>query len=163
MSEIRFKPIGYVHTGASDNEIRAGARDVISEIEILPEFEEGLDGIDGFSHIIVLFYFHKLRPEQRGVLKVRPKRLLKLGLRPEDLPLLGVFSLDSPSRPNPIGLTIVQLLERRGRFLKVKGLDAFDGTPILDIKPYTPNRAITGLEVPDWYRRLSKLIGGEEP
>ena len=86
-----------------------------------------------------------------------------MGLKPEDVPLLGVFSLDSPSRPNPIGLTIVRLLERRGRFLKVKGLDAFDGTPILDIKPYTPSRAIAGIDVPEWYRRLSKLIGGEEP
>ena len=163
MNEIRFRPIGYVRTKASDDEIRAGARDVISEIEILPEFEEGLEGIDGFSHIMVLFYFHKLRPEQMGVLKVRPKRLLRLGLKPKDLPLLGVFSLDSPSRPNPMGVTIVQLLERKGRLLKVKGLDAFDGTPVLDIKPYTPNRAITDIEVPDWYRRLSKLIGGEEP
>lgn len=163
MSGIRFRPIGYVHTDASDEDIRAGAKDVISEIEILPEFEEGLEGIDGFSHIIVLFYFDRLRPEQIGVLKVRPKRLLRLGLRPEDVPLLGVFSLDSPSRPNPIGLTIVQLLGRKGRFLKVKGLDAFDGTPILDIKPYTPNRVIVGVDVPEWYRRLTKLIGGEEP
>ncbi len=163
MNEIKLKPIGIVHTEASDEEIKARAGDIVSEIEVLPELEEGLDGIDGFSHLIVLFYLDRLRPEQIGVLKVRPRRLLRFGLKLEDLPLLGVFSLDSPSRPNPIGLTIVELLERKGRFLKVKGLDAFDGTSILDIKPYTPDRALSNVSVPDWYRRLASLTDGREP
>jgi tRNA-Thr(GGU) m(6)t(6)A37 methyltransferase TsaA len=161
--EIKFRPIGYVRTTATDEEIRDESHRVESVLEILPEFEDGLHGIDGFSHIIVMFYFHRLRPEQKGVLRVKPRRLLKFGLSLDELPELGVFSLDSPSRPNPIGLTIVRLLRREGRFLRVRGLDAFDGSPILDIKPYTPNRRIDEVKVPSWYERLTRLTDGREP
>ncbi len=161
--EIIFRPIGYVRTELSDEEVKERGYEAISTIEILPEYEEGLDGIDGFSHLIVLFYIHKLRPDQIGVLKVKPRKLLRYGLKLEELPLVGVFSLDSPSRPNPIGMTVVEFIERRGRFLKVKGLDAFNGTPILDIKPYTPGRAIGNVKVPNWFRKLLEVTRGEEP
>lgn len=159
--EIVLKPVGFVKTTYSDLEVMENwPYGVECGIEILKEFEEALIGIEGFSHIIVVFYMHKVTEEQRKTLKARPKRLAKvLSLRYEDLPLVGVFSLDSPHRPNPIGLTIVELLERRGNVLKVRGLDAFNGTPILDIKPYTPARRRDKLRLPQWYTNLlSELI-----
>jgi len=75
------------------------------------------------------------------------------------LPLLGVFALDSPTRPNPIGLTLVRLLGRQGRLLKVSGLDFFDGTPILDIKSYRPTYRVDEFSVPDWYKNLQDARG----
>jgi tRNA (Thr-GGU) A37 N-methylase len=77
----------------------------------------------------------------------------------EELPSLGVFALDSPTRPNPIGLTLVRLLGRQGRFLKVSGLDFFDGTPILDIKGYRPTYRADEFSVPDWYKKLQDARG----
>jgi tRNA-Thr(GGU) m(6)t(6)A37 methyltransferase TsaA len=157
--EIKLKPIGYVRTRLTDDEVKEhhphGAE---AEIEILEEYSEALDGIDGYSHIILLFYMHKVTDEQRATLKARHRRLTKLGFKPEELPLVGVFCLDSPHRPNPIGLTIVRLLERRGNILKVEGLDAFDGTPILDIKPYTPDRCVRNIELPTWFTSLIEKL-----
>ena len=77
----------------------------------------------------------------------------------EDLPLLGVFALDYPSRPNPIGLTLVRLVSRKGRRLFVKGLDYFDGTPILDIKGYRPEYRTDEYGLPDWYLKLMDKTG----
>jgi tRNA (Thr-GGU) A37 N-methylase len=76
--------------------------------------------------------------------------LLRKGFREEDLPLLGVFATDSPVRPNPIALTLVRLLGREGNRIRVKGLDLFDGTPVLDIKPYRPDYRASEFRVPDW-------------
>ncbi len=128
-------------------------------MEIFSDFEDALAGIDGFSHIFVLGYFHRLRPEQIGPLQVRPRRLLKRGYKLEDLPLLGVFSLDSPTRPNPIGLTLVHLVRREGRMLYVTGLDFFDGTPVLDIKPYQPDYRTEKYDLPEWYIKLMNEDG----
>ena len=109
------RPIGVVRVEASDDEIRGRTREVECEsrIEIFPEFKDGLDGLEGFSHIFVLSSLHKLRPDQIGVLKVRPRRLLSKGFKLDNLPLVGVFAIDSPTRPNPIGLSLVKLLRRR--------------------------------------------------
>lgn len=151
---VEFKPIGIIHTKASDDIIRKEKEGVESIVEIYPEFEEALKGIDGFSHLFILGYFHKLRPEQIGPLKVKPRRLVKRGFKLEELPLLGVFALDSPTRPNPIGLTLVALVKREGRRLFVKGLDHFNGTPILDIKPYQPDYQTEDYRLPEWYIKL---------
>ncbi len=107
--EIRFSPIGVAHTSASDEEVRDKGKELDFTIDIFPEFKEALEGIDGFSHLIVMFHFNKLRPEQKGVLKVKPKKFLRRGLTLEQLPWLGVFALDSPSRPNPIGFSVVRV------------------------------------------------------
>ena len=153
--KIDFISIGVVRTGATDDEVRTLARDAReSELEIEPQFEPGLEGIDGFSHLFVLGYFHKLRPEQIGPLKVKPRGLLRRGFKLEDLPLLGVFALDSPTRPNPIGLTLVRMIKREGRRLTVRGLDFFDGTPILDVKGYRPDYGTNDYSIPDWYKTL---------
>ncbi|MEM4700120.1 MAG: tRNA (N6-threonylcarbamoyladenosine(37)-N6)-methyltransferase TrmO [Candidatus Nezhaarchaeales archaeon] len=156
--ELTLRPIGFVRTPLRDEEVKEGLYRVVeADIEVLEEYEEGLDGIEGFSHLIVIFYMHKVSEEERKVLKVRFKRLAaKLGLSPEELPLVGVFCSDSPHRPNPLGLTVVELVERRGRFLRVRGLDAYDGTPVLDIKPYTPDRRVPSLRLPEWYEELEE-------
>ncbi len=98
---------------------------VTGEIVVSPEFAEGLDGLEGFSHIIVLFHFHR---SSGSKLKVVP---------PGESRPRGVFATRSPHRPNPLGMTVLKLLGRDGRVLEVAGLDLVDGTPVLDIKPYT--------------------------
>jgi tRNA (Thr-GGU) A37 N-methylase len=109
----------------------------------------------------VLTFLHKIRPEQIGPLKVKPRRLVRLGLRVEELPLVGVFALDSPTRPNPIGLSLVRLIRREGGRLVVSGLDCFDGTPVLDIKPYRSDYRADNFELADWYRKLRSRAGIE--
>jgi tRNA (adenine37-N6)-methyltransferase len=93
-------------------------------LEILPEFEPGLTDIEGFSHLFVIWVFHKADGYDL------------FGTPPTDNRPHGVFATRSPRRPNPIGLTVVELLERDGPRLRVKGVDMLDHTPILDIKPY---------------------------
>jgi tRNA-Thr(GGU) m(6)t(6)A37 methyltransferase TsaA len=159
MSEMTFKAIGQVRTRASEADIRGESKEIEAVLEIFPEFEAGLEGIDGYSHLFVLGYFHRLRPEQIGPLQVKPMRLLKRGFKPEDLPLLGVFALDSPTRPNPIGLTLTRFLGREGRYLHVKGIDFFDGTPILDVKGYRPEYRVDEFDLPEWYRKLKEARG----
>lgn len=94
-------------------------------IEVRPELAAGLDGLEGFSHIIVIFQFHKAGAAK---LRVTP---------PGEAEPRGVFATRSPHRPNPLGLSVLRLLGRDGRVLEVSGLDLIDGTPVLDIKPYT--------------------------
>jgi tRNA (adenine37-N6)-methyltransferase len=94
-------------------------------IEIFEEFAEGLDDLEGYSHLIILFHFHRAGKPK---LKTVP---------PGQTQARGVFSTRSPHRPNPLGMSVVKLLARKGRVLEVSGLDMVDGTPVLDIKPYT--------------------------
>lgn len=159
MKEVVLKAVGLVHTAATPDEIRERRKGMHSEIEIYPQYEEGLDGLEGFSHIFVLAYFDQLRLEQVGHLKVRPRGLLRYGLKLEELPLVGVFALDSPTRPNPIGLSLVPLHRREGRKLVVSDLDYFDGTPVLDIKPYQRDYRVESYKVPEWHERLLRKAG----
>ena len=163
MSEFSFHPIGEVRVQASDDEIKGRRRelDCESRIEIFPEFQDALDGLTGFSHIFVLSFLHRLRPDQVGVLKVKPRRLVSKGFKLEELPLVGVFAIDSPTRPNPIGLSLVKLLRIDGRELFVSGLDLFDRTPILDIKPYRDDYRANEYELAEWYRNLRDRVGEE--
>jgi len=159
VTEILFKAIGQVRTQASESDIRRETKEIEGELEIFPEFEPALEGIDGYSHFFVLGYFNKLRPDQIGPLQVRPMRLVSRGFKLEELPVLGVFALDSPTRPNPIGLTLVRFISREGRRLRVKGIDFFDGTPILDIKAYRPEYRADDFDVPEWYKKLKDAHG----
>ena len=126
-----MRPIGYVrspHLDASQVPKGLGAQHVAEgSLEIRPDLEPGLTDIEGFSHLIVLWVFDR----SEGVSLV--------GAPPSDNRPHGVFSTRSPRRPNPIGLTVVELLKREGRVLRVRGIDMLDGTPILDIKPYLSN------------------------
>ncbi len=117
--------------------------ETVSEIAVDTRLTEALDGLEGFSHIIVLFWMHRVVSGEVP-LKIHPKG------KPE-LPLTGLFATRTPNRPNPIGEATVKLLRRQGNILKVKGLDALDGTPVIDIKPYIPRSdSVADSEVPPW-------------
>ncbi len=103
-----------------------GAKDTEGQVLVDAEYLEGLDDLEGFSHIILLYYFHQ---SEGFHLKVTPFM---------DNEPRGLFSTRAPRRPNGIGLSIVQLLKRDGRILHIRGVDVLDGTPLLDIKPYVP-------------------------
>ncbi len=153
-----LKPIGIVHVDLDDDEVRNSLEGVEGIIEIYPEYVEGLEGIEGFSHIIVIAYLHKTREEHRRVLKIRHRKWARLGIDISDVPEVGVFASDSPHRPNPLALTIVELVKREYNKLYVKGLDLFNGTPVLDIKPYTRDRRVDSVREPGWIEILRKRI-----
>ena len=159
VDKIVFQPVGVVRTLASEDDVRFRRKEAESTIEIYPEFQEALDGLDGFSHVFVLSYLNKLRPEQVGPLKVKPRRLLAKGFKLEELPLVGVFAIDSPTRPNPIGLSLVELVRIDGGSLVVRGLDCFDGTPVLDIKPYRVDYRAENYGLAEWYDKLRSKVG----
>ncbi len=159
ITKIQMQPVGVIRSSASDDEIRDRSGEFESIIEIHREYEEALDSLDGYSHIYILSYFHKLREEQVGPLKVKPRRLLRRGFKLENLPTVGIFALDSPTRPNPIGLSLVRILSRDGRRIVVSGLDCFDGTPVLDIKPYNGEYKADQYSLPSWYSDLIRKAG----
>ncbi len=159
MDKIKLTPIGVVHTRATPDEIRSRKGRSEAEVEVYERFEDALDGLEGFSHIFVMGYFHQLKPEQIGPLRVKPRGLLKQGINIEELPTRGVFALDSPTRPNPVSLSLVRLVRMEGRILHVTGLDLFDGTPVLDLKPYQPQYRAEEYNLPDWYIQLREKAG----
>jgi tRNA-Thr(GGU) m(6)t(6)A37 methyltransferase TsaA len=119
---MNLVPIGYVRSESAPNE---DCRQLESVIEVLPEFEEGLYTIEKERELVVLYVFHRSAGQR---LKVHPRG------DPKN-PLRGVFATRSPDRPNHIGMTTVELVRREGRSLHIKGLDALDGSPVIDIKP----------------------------
>lgn len=126
---LELKPIGVIHSPYKSIEeapFQGYMSEEISEIELLPQFQDGLKDIEGFSHLVVIYWFHKAEGYH---LLVRT---------PWDERLHGVFATRSSHRPCPLGLTVVELVARQNNVLRVKGLDAIDGTPVLDIKPYLP-------------------------
>jgi tRNA-Thr(GGU) m(6)t(6)A37 methyltransferase TsaA len=145
--EIVLNPIGFVRTTAVGDEVRDKTR--ISQIVIRSELTEALDGITGFSHLFVLFWLSQISLQQRKTMKVHPR-----GRR--DMPLLGVLATRTNLRPNPIGLTLVELVKAEGNVLTVRGLDAFDGTPVLDVKPFDFWDMAENAEVPHWWMTLQK-------
>jgi len=157
--EFGVRAVGVVHTKETREAIKRRSTGIVSEIEIFPRFKDALDGIEGFSHIFVISYLNQLRPEQVGHLKVKPRGLLRYGLKLEELPTVGVFALDSPTRPNPIALSVASLVGRKGRTLTVRGLDVFDGTPVLDIKPYQSGYRTKAYKVPEWHAVLLRKAG----
>ena len=141
LPEINLKAIGIVR-----NEIKKptyqDSGDIVSEINIDSSLTEALDDLEKFSHIIILYWIHRSR--RPAPMKVHPRGN-------KDRALMGVFATRSPSRPNPIGKATVRLLERKGNILKVRGLDAIDGSPVLDIKPYIPGYdSVDDCRAPSW-------------
>jgi len=145
--KIELKPIGFVKTKAVGKEVRD--RSNVSKIILRQDLAEALDGIEDFSHLLIIFWMHEIPKEERRTMKVHPR-----GRR--DLPLLGIFATRTPHRPNPIGLTLVELLKVEGNVVTVRGLDAFDGTPILDIKPFDYWDMVEDARAPEWWMRLEK-------
>ena len=130
------RPIGFVSSpygGTEQVPKGLGAKhEAAGVLKVLPEFEAGLADIEGFSHLYVIWEFH-----QAGGYELT-------AMPPSDDRPHGVFATRSPKRPNPIGLTVVELVRREGSSLHVRGVDMLDGTPILDIKPYLSNVPVEG-------------------
>jgi tRNA (adenine37-N6)-methyltransferase len=142
---IPREPVSYRAIGMVRNRIREsrphGWEDVRSDIILRDELEPALEGIEGFSHVIVVFHIDRV-PESARTLR------LQAG---SDGKERGVLASRSQLRPNPIGVAVVALLHRRQGVLRVQGLDALDGTPVLDVKPYLPGYdAVAGATLPPW-------------
>ena len=126
------------------------SREVISELVIDSSLAGILDGLEDFSHLLVLYWAHRVPPEGRSIIKAHP-------MGRKDLPLVGIFATCSPARPNTILATVVRLLEHKENVLKVEGLDALDGSPIVDIKPYHSSYyARDDVEEADWMLRIER-------
>lgn len=144
---IRLRPIGFVRTESNLEELKH--RTAISQLVIDRRLRKALDGIDGFSHVFVIYWMHQTQKLDRTVLKVHPRHCLSI-------PEQGVFATRSCFRPNTIALTLVRLLRRTGNTLIVRGLDTYDGTPLLDLKPYDYWDRIEKIRVPAWWKKLEK-------
>ena len=148
--KVELQPVGWVRNQVEEKPDDGVWEELVSEMEIDEELAPALEGIEEFSHIIVLFWIDRRDPSDRP-LQVHPQGR-------QDLPLKGVFATRSPARPNRIGLTVVKLLERNGRVLRVLGLDALNGTPVLDIKPYlVRGDSVPDASIPDWLKTFWDL------
>lgn len=146
-NDMRLNAIGTVRNEVKEAR-RGGWEEVVSDIVVDPSLEEGLEGLEQFSHIIVVFWMHRVPRMKRPPARIHPQGRA-------DLPLVGLFATRTPYRPNPVGVRVARLLERRGNVLNVVGLDAIDGTPVLDIKPYLPPYdAPSECRLPEWMGKL---------
>ena len=146
---INLKPIGYVVSPVEET-VDEKWGGVVSKVLLLPEYAAGLDGLDGFSHAMVVTYLNKAKYEPARHLKRRPRGI-------ESMPLVGIFSQRAKDRPNPIGITAVRIIRAGTDHLEVQGLDAINGTPVLDIKPYYPLfDRIENPRTPGWVAELMK-------
>lgn len=168
-SEITLRPVGIIRSEIKKPVLTAGkdgiemreelaeavkkmreSRETISELVVDDAYEGILDGIDDFSHILVLYWAHMVPVERRSLARVHP-----MGRR--EFPLVGIFATCSPARPNPLLATVVELAERDGNILKVRGLDAVDGSPLIDIKPYNSAFYPAGeVRVSEWMERIHR-------
>lgn len=146
MDETRYQPIGIIRSPFKQpcgTPIQpAGAGDVEGTVEIAPEYVDGLKDLEGFSHIILIYHFHLAKGYS---LAVKPYM---------DDKSRGVFATRAPSRPNPIGISIVRLVKVDKNRLHIRGVDMVDGTPLLDIKPYVPQFDAPRTERLGWLDRV---------
>ncbi|MCD4724519.1 MAG: tRNA (N6-threonylcarbamoyladenosine(37)-N6)-methyltransferase TrmO [Bacteroidales bacterium] len=145
MAEIKYKPIGVVHSPfkeAKGTPIQAaGANNIDGTVELFLEYAEGLKDLEGFSHIILIYHFHLSRVSS---LMVRPYM---------DNEVHGVFAIRGPGRPNPIGISVVRLDRIEENILFIRDVDIVDGTPLLDIKPYVPEFDVRKVEKIGWLEK----------
>ncbi len=146
MQEIIMNPIGYVENNVQAKKDVSWGED-ISRIVLEKEYCNGLSGLEDFSHAIIIYYLDKAEYKREEHLQRRPQNR-------EDMPLVGIFSQRGKDRPNKIGMTAVRIVEVCEKALVVKGLDAINGTAVLDIKPYYPVYDKKEAAVPDWVNRL---------
>ena len=142
-----MKPIGVIHSPFSDKAhtpIQSNRSQARGQVEVLPEYTPGLQDLEGFSHIYLLYVFHR---SEGFSLLVHPFL---------DDELHGLFATRHPCRPNPIGLSVVRLLVRRDNKLEIEGVDVLDGTPLLDIKPYVTDFDVRTDARTGWYANRSK-------
>lgn len=150
MNEVKYKPIGIIHSPFKEPKGTpiqpAAAAGALGIIEVYPEYAQGLKDIDGFSHLILIYHFHLSRG---ATLEAKPFM---------DDEKHGIFAIRGPSRPNPVGLSIVRLIKVEGRFLHIQDVDMVDGTPLLDIKPYVPEFDTREVNKIGWLeKRVDKL------
>lgn len=127
-------------------------REVISELVIDEDLAGIADGTEEFSHLLVLYWAHRVNSGGRSLIKGHP-------MGRKDLPLVGIFATRSPARPNPVCATVVRLLEKKGNTLKVQGLDAVDGSPIIDIKCFLPcYEAIGEVKLSGWMEQIHREL-----
>jgi tRNA-Thr(GGU) m(6)t(6)A37 methyltransferase TsaA len=141
-----MRPIGIIHSPFTEKQktpIQAVRSQTAGQVLIYPEFAEGLQDLEGFSHIILVYVFHR---SQGYTLRVKP--FLDDNLR-------GLFATRYPYRPNPVGISIVQLLAKNEQVLDIQGVDVLDGTPLLDIKPYVPDFDVRMNTRTGWYENRS--------
>jgi tRNA-Thr(GGU) m(6)t(6)A37 methyltransferase TsaA len=144
---MTIDPIGVVHNAIHDP-VDEGWGAVSYEVRLEPRFEGSLAGLEAFSHAVVVYWMHKASFDPSEHLVRRPRDR-------SDMPLLGIFAQRARHRPNPLGVSAVPIEGVKGRSLFVRGLDAMDGTPVLDIKPHVPFfDAPKDPHVPDWMYRL---------
>ena len=145
MNEIKYKPIGVVHSlfkQPKGTPIQpAGAKNIDGTVELFPEYAEGLKDLEGFSHIFLIYHFHL---SKGAPLKVRPYM---------DSEVHGVFAMRGPSRPNPIGISVVRLVRIEENILYIQDVDVVNGTPLLDIKPYVPEFDIREVKKIGWLEK----------
>ena len=143
--EIKFRPIGIIHSPFKEAKgvpiQPSAAKGIEGKVEIFPEYAEGIDDIGNFSHIFLIYHLHLSR---KYSLRVKPYM---------DDKERGVFATRAPSRPNPIGISVVELLEVDGNMLHIKNVDIVDGTPLLDIKPYVPEFDIHNVKKIGWLEK----------
>lgn len=167
MSDYIIRPIGIVKSKADKEVLKYSNNDIELDFDVAlnqgsdlkksviiinKEYSDCLDGIEDFSHIIVLFWTHKVPDNARQIKKVHPAGL-------KQMPIKGIFATRSPVRPNPLCKTTVKLIERKGTTLIVEGLDAIDNTPVVDIKPHVPfYDSPLNVRLADWmYILMQKL------
>ncbi len=150
MSEIEYKPIGIVHSPFKEPKgtpIQPKAAEGIEgTVEVFSEYVEGMKDLDGFSYVILIYHFHLCK---RSLLQVKPFM---------DDQMHGVFATRAPSRPNPIGISVVRLVKVDGNILYIKDVDIVDGTPLLDIKPYVPEFDVRVVEKIGWLEKNVKKL-----
>jgi tRNA-Thr(GGU) m(6)t(6)A37 methyltransferase TsaA len=146
MTEFRYKSIGVIHSPFKEPKGTpiqpAAAEGVNGKVEIFPQYTEGLRDLEGFSHIILIYHFHKAKEPaliQKPFMDTEPR---------------GVFAIRSPSRPNPIGISVVRLGGIEGSTLQVQDIDIIDGTPLLDIKPYVPEFDARATQKIGWLEKI---------
>ncbi|MCB2171940.1 tRNA (N6-threonylcarbamoyladenosine(37)-N6)-methyltransferase TrmO [archaeon] len=123
--------------------------EVISEIVLEPEYAPGLLGLEDFSHLMVLTFLHEAEYNPEKHLRRHPQER-------QDMPLLGIFAQRARHRPNRIGVTAVEIVEVTDNSVKVRALDAIDGTPVIDIKPYVPVYDKKDATIPEWMEKMMK-------
>ncbi|RLF12041.1 MAG: tRNA (N6-threonylcarbamoyladenosine(37)-N6)-methyltransferase TrmO [Thermoprotei archaeon] len=143
---LTVKPIGHVERNGHE-----------TRIVIHDEYREALDFIEHFTHLIVIYWLHKVPEHERNTVKVKPPF--------KNVPTLGIFATRFPARPNPLGLTTVRLISKQGNSLLVEELDADHQTPILDLKPYIPlyDRPKGRAKLPNWVKRHIKHHHNSHP
>ena len=147
MQRVELTVIGRVQSPVTAQRDE-GWGEVRTEIHLRPEYAPGLTGLEQFSHALVITFLHEAAFDPGRHLVRRPRGLATM-------PEVGIFAQRAKDRPNPIGITAVTILEVRGSILVVRGLDAIDGTPVLDIKPYYPHYdQVADARVPEWVSRL---------